>query len=176
MTGDCYVGSSIRLAIRFQSYYSIKYLESALKNGRSIICSALLKYGYSSFSLEILEYCEPGKCLEREQYYIDTLNPEYNIQKTAGSPLGHKHTDEARMKISLAKRGKFAGANNPNYGKVSATALAVYIYSASTNELISFYPSRVAAGEALGLSDNGVKYLIFKKRIHKGMILSHTKE
>jgi len=30
--------------------------------------------------------------IEREQYYIDLLNPEYNILKIAGSRLGVKHT------------------------------------------------------------------------------------
>jgi hypothetical protein len=29
---------------------------------------ALLKYGYSRFKLEILEYCDPSNVIEREQY------------------------------------------------------------------------------------------------------------
>ncbi len=37
------------------------------------IYKAILKHGHSNFSLEILEYCEPSKVLEREQYYIDLL-------------------------------------------------------------------------------------------------------
>jgi group I intron endonuclease len=75
------------------------------------ISRALLKYGYSNFKLEILEYCEPSNCLEREQYYLDSLNPEYNILKIAGSCLGHrwklsktrlgrKQTEETKQKIS----------------------------------------------------------------------------
>ena len=40
------------------------------------------------FMLEILEYCDPDMVIEREQYYIDTLKPEYNILKTAGSLKG----------------------------------------------------------------------------------------
>jgi len=51
----------------------------------SLIVRALLKYGYSSFSLSILEYCEPEQLIEREQYFIDLINPEYNILRTAGS-------------------------------------------------------------------------------------------
>lgn len=68
-----YIGSSINIGHRFTTYYSIKRLES-LKP--STICKALIKYGYSGFKLEILEYCAPEKCIEREQYYFDTLNPE----------------------------------------------------------------------------------------------------
>lgn len=70
------------------------------------VCDALLKYGYSNFSLFILEYCEPNNCLIREQYYLDTLLPEYNILQKAGSSLGYKHTDEAKALISAANKGK----------------------------------------------------------------------
>jgi group I intron endonuclease len=75
--------------------------------------NAILKYGYSKFSIEILEYCFPEKCIKREQYYIDLLNPEYNILKKAGSSFGHKHGEETRVKMSNAKRGE----NNSMFGK-----------------------------------------------------------
>jgi group I intron endonuclease len=70
------------------------------------ICRALLKYGYSNFSLTILEYCEPCKCLEREGYYFLLLNPEYNTAKEPGAPMsGHTHSDETRQIISEVKIG-----------------------------------------------------------------------
>jgi group I intron endonuclease len=65
-----------------------------------VIYKALLKYGYANFSLEILEYCEPSKCVEREQYYLDLLKPEYNILPTAGSSFGFRHSEESKNKIS----------------------------------------------------------------------------
>ena len=43
---------------------------------------------------------------EKEQYYINLLKPEYNILKVAGSRLGHKHTDETRVKMAAARLGK----------------------------------------------------------------------
>jgi group I intron endonuclease len=64
------------------------------------ICSALLKYGYSSFKVYILEYCEKENLIQREQYYFDRLNPNYNICKTAGSTLGRKHSEETKEKLS----------------------------------------------------------------------------
>lgn len=39
-----------------------------------------------------MEYCELDKVIEREQYYLDLLQPEYNILKKAGSLLGFKHS------------------------------------------------------------------------------------
>ncbi len=64
-----------------------------------VIHNALLKYGYSNFSLEILEYCDLENVIEREQYYLDLLKPEYNILKTAGSSLGYKHTEKTLAKF-----------------------------------------------------------------------------
>ena len=60
-------------------------MEDALKRSNSHIYRALLKNGYSNFSLIILEYCEPEKCIEREDYYFSCFPHEYNILEKAGS-------------------------------------------------------------------------------------------
>jgi len=78
-------------------YYNIKYITRTAKS--SLICKALLKHGYSKFKLEILEYCEPSIVIEREQYFIDLLNPDYNILKVAGSLFGYKHSPESLEKM-----------------------------------------------------------------------------
>lgn len=93
--GNIYVGSSINISVRMYTYYSLK---SLVKSNRPID-RALLKYGFSSFSLDILEYCSKENVLDREQYYIDALNPSYNIAKQAGSTLGYKHTSESISKM-----------------------------------------------------------------------------
>ena len=81
---------------RFAEYFNVNNL---VKN-RMNINKALLKYGYANFSLEILECCEPNKCIEREQSFINLLKPEYNILKIAGSFLSYKHSEEANKKKS----------------------------------------------------------------------------
>jgi group I intron endonuclease len=73
----------------------------------------LIKYGYSVFKLEILEYCEPKNVIKREQYYLNLLEPKYNILQTAGSSFGYKHTEETKSKISIALKGE----NNPMFGR-----------------------------------------------------------
>jgi group I intron endonuclease len=47
---------------------------------------ALIKHGYSSFNLTILEYCSKEDIILREKYYFDLYNPEYNILTIPGSP------------------------------------------------------------------------------------------
>jgi len=97
ITGDTYIGSSINLSNRLRLYYRYDVISDSTK-GNSIINSALLKYGYSNFSLEILEYCDKEEVLKREQYYLDSLKPEYNILKIAGSNSGHKQREESILK------------------------------------------------------------------------------
>lgn len=71
-SGNCYIGSSINLGLRFNQYYNINFLANK-KIGKLHIRSSLLNNGYSLFSLEILEYCGPEKVIEREQYHLDLL-------------------------------------------------------------------------------------------------------
>ena len=52
---------------------------------------------------EILEYCEPDKCISKEQFYLDLYSPKYNILKKAGSSLGFKHSAETLAKLKLRK-------------------------------------------------------------------------
>ena len=103
INGSCYVGSSTKLNRRISSYFSPPFLRKELINNNSVISSALLKYGYSNFSLDILEYCEPNALLSREQYYMDKIKPSYNILKVAGSSLGHKHSAETLLKLKDRK-------------------------------------------------------------------------
>ena len=95
-----YIGSSVNLGRRFKEYFSYAFLT---RNKNMVISRAILKYGYSKFSLEILEYCTPEECIKREQYFIENFNPEYNILKIAGSTLGYKHTEETLAKFKERK-------------------------------------------------------------------------
>jgi len=95
INGKQYIGSSINLRIRFLQYFNINRL---IRENSMQICRALLKHGYSNFSITILEYCHPEQCIEREDYYLSCLPHEYNILEKAGSWLGHKHNDETKKK------------------------------------------------------------------------------
>jgi group I intron endonuclease len=106
ITGKSYIGSSINLSKRLNDYLNIAFLNKELKKGRSIICSALLKHGYSKFKFDILEYCDPSILIEREQYYFNNLKPEYNILKVAGSSFGRKHSEATKEILREKSTGR----------------------------------------------------------------------
>jgi group I intron endonuclease len=97
-----YIGSSNNLYSRLSSYLSHARLKRDIISYNSRIGRALLKYGYKNFGFTILEFIELDINLTktekrkaifaREQHYLDTIKPEYNILKIAGSHLGYVHT------------------------------------------------------------------------------------
>jgi len=71
----------VALKRRLLEYYNV----NRLLNEKSMpINVALLKYGYSNFSLTILDICDKDSLMSREK--LEVYSPEYNILKTPGSP------------------------------------------------------------------------------------------
>ena len=110
VTGSYYIGSSVNLNRRIKCYLDPNYIKTY--KHKSIVYSAILKYGLSAFRLEILEHCSKEEILKREQFYLDTLKPDYNILKLAGSSLGFKHS--YLTILQMRKRNK---NNHPFLGK-----------------------------------------------------------
>ena len=146
-----YVGSFSNLQRRFSAYYSVAYLT---KYNTITIHRALLKYGYSAFSLHILEYCSKEDLITREQYYIDLYKPDYNILRLAGSSLGFKQSEEWKVNNILGQ---------PNCMEVIVTDLHTNI---STS-----YDSIGLAARALGINDTVISRYFSrnqKKKPYKG--------
>jgi group I intron endonuclease len=106
-----YIGSAVNLSLRLSYYYS----PSGLKIADNYISRAIILHTHEAFSLSILEYIDISNLskeearqliLSREQFYLDTLQPEYNILRVAGNNLGYKHIEETLAKMSEIKSGK----------------------------------------------------------------------
>jgi len=114
----------------------------------------LIKNGYSKFNLEILEYCDQD-LIGREQYYIDTLNPKYNICKNAGSSLGRAHSEETKAKIAAKglgrkhtdqARAKMKGRVASDETLAKMRSIIIYVYSSDSFTLVyTFASARKAA-------------------------------
>jgi group I intron endonuclease len=95
-----YVGSSVCLANRLLDYMQPAYLAQLVNRP---ILKALRKYGVNNFIFIVLETCQASVVLEREQYWLDLINPEYNLSPSAGSTLGVT-LSEARPEAPRAPR------------------------------------------------------------------------
>ena len=110
-TGKIYIGSAINLRRRWQLHLI------GLRSGRHVnrhLQNAWIKYGEASFQFEVVEFTEPSTLLNREQYWLDKTKAYarcngFNLYKIAGSPLGSKHSDATREKMSRARRGRSFG-------------------------------------------------------------------
>jgi group I intron endonuclease len=74
------------------------------------IYRALLKYGYSAFRLEILEFCVKEELIAREQFFFDKYKPELNVLKVAGSTLGFNHSEASKELMSKLAKGRIISA------------------------------------------------------------------
>lgn len=161
VTGSMYVGSSIvnRMANRLH-----RHLFAG--SGSTLVWAAVLKYGLSNFAFVVVESVasvdndeDNKELLAREDYYIKTLQPIYNIAPQAGNTFGVRHTeetkigmrlnysDERRAKIGSLNRGKILSAstieairaaafNRPSMSddtrdKISANSAKAQVYSVS---------------------------------------------
>ena len=80
-----------------------KHLFSLIGNIR--VANAVKKYGLQEFAFLVLEIVPQDETvdvttlLNREDYYIQELKPEYNIAPQATNSVGWKHSEESRQKM-----------------------------------------------------------------------------
>lgn len=104
ITEDFYIGST------HQSFYLRWYSwrrELNLGKGSIHLRRAWQKYGSENFSFEILEeISDKDTVRDKEQYYIDTLNPTYNIRKDCKSSMRAATEEETKEKQSNSMKEK----------------------------------------------------------------------
>ena len=110
VNGKVYVGSAVNLHRRALAHFN-KLLHQSHHSIK--LQRAYNKYGPDNLTFEVLEYVEEENLLEREQYYINTLEAVsngYNINPIAGNSSGYKHSESSIQKMKQAR------ANNPPKG------------------------------------------------------------
>jgi hypothetical protein len=117
--------------------------------------------------LEIIEYCDKFNLIERGQYYLDNLKPEYNILKFARSSFGRKHSIETIERICIANMGR--KHTEITKLKLSANSLAhsVRVINNKTGEIKLFTSIRQAA-KFIGIKNSYINICLIKNKIYKG--------
>lgn len=101
INNKCYIGSSVNLKKRRTDH--LRELRKNIHHSDKLQ-NAVNKYGIENFRFCIIELCVRDLCKDRENYYLKTFKPEYNICLDASSRLGLKHTQETIDKILNTKR------------------------------------------------------------------------
>lgn len=108
-TGKIYIGSARDIGVRWQKHRGD--LEHGKHQNRHLQ-KAWQKYGADAFQFTVIELVFEVCLLEREQYWLDRLQPfrnrGFNICTRAGSSLGVKRSDEYKAKLSELARARMA--------------------------------------------------------------------
>lgn len=156
-----YYGSSVDLGMRFKYHYY-----NGPKQG-NFLGLFLKTFGWSNFSITVVETCPRDVLLQRENWYLATFQPLLNVlmsntkdprvfgtlslltrSKISATLTGRKDSDETRAKKSESRKGTL----NPFYGKGpwvraidAAAELAgtkVYVYDVPSFNLVNGKPFR----------------------------------
>jgi len=139
VNGKVYIGFDSQWPRRMNDH-----IHAAERGSQNLLHRAIRAHGLDAFAWEVICQSKNGKHLlqEMEPYFIREYNSfhqnkqGYNMTLGGEGTLGYKVTDEAKKKMSVAKRGKklspehvekreqsraitraIAKANDPNYGK-----------------------------------------------------------
>jgi hypothetical protein len=137
LTNSCYVGRATNYRRRKnEHFYDLRRNISTSR----ILQKAWNKYGETNFTFEVIEEVNKGVDLqEREQYWIDVLNPAYNIQRKAGSPKGRRPNPEQIEKVLIHTRKPI-------------------IQNSLTGEFLKEWPSIAEASRTLGINAGNIGY------------------
>jgi len=138
-----YIGSTVDFNRRKKEHFRHLLVK---RHRNDYLQNSYNKYGKENFTFIIVEYCERSLLAEREQFYLDTLKPNYNLTTSVIGTTGYLHREESKLLMSEIKKtqyengldvwnkgkalseevkeqiskklkGRFTGVNHPFYGK-----------------------------------------------------------
>ena len=110
-----YLGSAKNLKTRIYHHLN------SLKNNDHhsyLLQRAVNKHGIDNFNVHIIDFVKEENLKVKEQWWLDTLEPFYNIAKIADRPEG-SYTLETRLKTSQTLRGKKQERNSTGIANVN---------------------------------------------------------
>lgn len=108
-----YIGQTTNIKNRFNNYNNGYFHNNHFKR-------SVKKYGWDSFKLSVVLYCKEEHLDMYETMLIDKLdlmNPSKGYNKESGGNANKHLSEDTKQQISLAKKGKNIGTDNPFYNK-----------------------------------------------------------
>lgn len=96
---NLYIGSACNIYQRLHNHKS-----QLLNNNHKNIILQRSYNKYNSLYFGVLKFVEKNNLIEEEQFFINSLNPKYNIRKEAKSNYGLKMSNECKLKHSVASK------------------------------------------------------------------------
>jgi len=142
-SSSLYVGSSINLYARIVSYF----MPSIINNADRRVLRYFKNHGFSDVILTIF-VLDPGATAEMtinlEQYFIDHLSPEFNVDLVAGGSTGYHKTMSTEARLRLRKdRG-----------------ISFYVYDSFTHSLIYKFFSKQEAYDSIKIDHNSLNHCL----------------
>ncbi len=92
------------------------------------------KHREDAFIFRVIEECDPERCLEREQFWIDTLAPVFDMHLLARSPLGVKRSAETRAKLSKLASARIPPMSGNRHTEETKAKMRRRVISEATRE------------------------------------------
>ena len=146
---DVYIGSAMDFYQRKKKHFN------SLKNKNHhsrYLQNAVNKYGIENFEFGILEYCTES-LLEREQYFVNKLNPVYNITRDI---INNTPSEESKKKMSISRLKLFQKGLKPNGSKP-------IIQTDLKGNFIKEYSSIRQASIELNMDRSGIQRVLYGK-------------
>lgn len=164
-----YIGSSVDVRRRCKDHIY------QLRHGRhcnSYLQRAFDKYGENNFSIELLKYVSISDLRAMESYFINKLNPEYNLTTYCGQ--SQVLSEETKRKISISNSNPSREIKLKKLNRFNGT-LGIYtldggfVKSFNFREDISNYLKCSKCAVSHSLNNKGIiqnKYFILRREDH----------
>lgn len=139
VTGDSYVGSSVNLYGRMQQHFS--GLRRA-KHYNLLMQRSFTKYGESNFTYVVLEFCSREDLGNREQHFVNSLNPKFNIIREVER---HALPEESRLKVSATLKEGYGS------GRIVSQSFKPVLQYNLDSKFLKEFPSLNSACEEVGI-------------------------
>lgn len=126
INGKTYVGSSKDMYMRCANHLSTLKFR---RHRNEYLQRSVDKYGIDNFEFVVLEFCPEEQLINREQYWIDYLNPDYNLIRDV---VRHILSEESRLKLSQTLRDGYS------MGRYKTSTVAVDMFSMQGELLRTF--------------------------------------
>ena len=160
-----YVGSSKNIYQRLQKHRA--YLRKNVHENCKLQ-NSWNKHGEDSFQYYVLEFCSEEQLIQREQFYIDTIKPWYNITLEVQRL---KMSNESRVKMSKSRKEGFEKGTVVLYQE-----RPIHQYSLNGQYIQSFKSIKEAAEKTQVTRSSINRFLEGKYRKGGNFLWSLTKE